>query len=109
MSRNDPVLVIAGQPPEIFPGSGLPVPAPVAWPTRREAVRAAVTVACFVGVPALAAVGAVFFLFALSAAVLVAPLVVAALTWTAWYCNRVPARRPSRGGSRRREDLRRRT
>jgi len=98
MSGNERVLVIAGQPPELFPGSGLPVPAPVAWPTRREAVRAALTVACFVGMPALAAVGAVIALFALSAAVLVAPLVAAALTWTAWHCNRVPARPPS-GGS----------
>ncbi len=92
MSRNEPIAVVA-RAPEIFPGSGLPVPAPVAWPTRREAIRAAAAVACFVGLPALVAVGAVLALFALSAAVLVAPLVAAALTWAAWHSNRVPAQR----------------
>lgn len=99
MSRNERVLVIAGEPPEIFPGAGLPAPAALAWPTRREASRAAAMVACFVGVPALAAVGAVLALFALSAAVLVAPLVAGALTWAAWHANRAPARLPSGTGA----------
>ncbi len=94
MSRSEPVLLVAGRPPGIFPGAGLPVPAPVVWPTRREAFRAAVMVACFVGVPAVAAVGAVLALFALSAAVLVAPLVAAGLTYAVWYGNRAPTRRP---------------
>jgi preprotein translocase subunit SecE len=81
--RNEPVVAIAVEAPE--------APVAIEWPTRREATRAVAAVACFVGVPALAAVGAVVALFALSAAVLVAPLVAAALTWAAWHCNRAPS------------------
>lgn len=101
MSRDEPVLVVAGHPPEVFPGSGLPLPVPVPLPTRREALRAAAAVAVFVGVPALAAAGAVLALFALSAAVLAAPFVAGALIWAAWHYNRVPARRPPAGGDAR--------
>lgn len=88
MGGNDQVLAIAGRLGAALPGTGLPIPAPVPWPTRREALRAALAVACFVGAPALAAVGAAVALFALSAVVLLAPLVAAALTWAAWHCNR---------------------
>lgn len=91
MSGNDQALVIAGELAEALPAPGLPAPE-IAWPTRREAIRAAVAVACFVGAPALAAAGVVLALFALSAAVLLAPLVAAALTVAAWHFNRVPAR-----------------
>ena len=91
MSGNDRVLVVAGQPPGMLQAAELAAQAAAALPTRREAIRATVAVACFVGAPALAAVGAVVALFALSAAVLLAPLVAAVLTWTAWRCNRVHA------------------
>lgn len=92
MDRHEPGSAIAAQPEGIFPAPGLPVAPPLAWPTRRDAVRAAATVACVVGLPAVVAAGAVLLLFALSAAVLVAPLVAAALTWAAWHVSRAPAR-----------------
>ena len=81
MMRDEPVIAIA-----VDAVDSVAIP----WPTRREATRAVVAVACFVGVPAIAAVGAVVALFALSAAVLVAPMIAAALTWAAWHCNRAP-------------------
>ncbi len=57
---------------------------------EREAARAAGLVAAFVGVPAVVAAGAVLTLFVLTAAVLLAPLVAAVLTWVAWRCNQPP-------------------
>jgi membrane protein implicated in regulation of membrane protease activity len=60
----------------------------------REARRAAVFVAAFVGVPATVAAGAVLMLFALTSLVLLAPLVAAVLTWVAWRYGR-PGPRPS--------------
>jgi hypothetical protein len=99
MGGNDQVLAIAGRLGEALPGTGLSIPAPVPWPTRREALRAALAVACFVGAPALAAVGAALALFALSAVVLLAPLVAAALTWAAWHCNRLGSEPSARGAA----------
>jgi preprotein translocase subunit SecE len=96
MRADEPVLVIAGQAPEILPGMAPPVSAPVVWPTRRDAVRAALTVACVVGVPALVAVGALLALFALSAVVLLAPVVAAVLTVAAWWGYRAPLEPPPR-------------
>jgi membrane protein implicated in regulation of membrane protease activity len=68
----------------------LVVAAPVAtfWQAERDAIEAAVFVAVFVGAPAVVAVGAVLFMFALTWLVLVAPLVALALTWAAWRSNR---------------------
>lgn len=83
MAGPDPAVAVA-QPPELL--------AEVPWPTRREALRAALIVACVVGVPSVAAVGAVLVLFALSAAVLLAPLVAAALAVAAWWGCRAPLR-----------------
>lgn len=70
-------LALHGSPP----GAG-------AFDAEREARVAAGFVAGFVGVPALAAAGAVLFMYALTALVLLAPLVAVALTWVAWRCNR---------------------
>jgi hypothetical protein len=58
---------------------------------EREARRAAAFVAVFVGVPAIVAAGAMLVLFALTAVVLLGPVVAAALTWAAWRYGR-PAR-----------------
>jgi hypothetical protein len=98
--QNEPVVAVAFDAPE--------PPIVIPWPTRREAARAVAAVACFVGVPALAAAGAAVALFAISAAVLLAPLVAAALMWAAWRGASGPidgkgASPPSargRGGSR---------
>ena len=51
-------------------------PVPSFWEVEREAIQAAAFVAAFVGAPAVVAVGAVLFMFALTWLVLVAPLVV---------------------------------
>lgn len=55
---------------------------------EREATRAAAVVAALVAVPAAIAAGAVLVLFALNLAVLLAPVIAIALTWTAWRANR---------------------
>jgi membrane protein implicated in regulation of membrane protease activity len=77
----------------------LVVAAPVAssWQGERDAIEAAAFVAAFVGAPAVAAVAAVLFMFALTWLVFLAPLVALALTWAAWRSNR-PARGEGRGG-----------
>ncbi len=92
MKANEPVLVTtAGQLLELsLPGGPLPGPAAPAWATRRDAAEAAAIVAGVVGVPALVAAGAVLMLFAMTAVVLLAPLVAAVLTWVVWRCNRPP-------------------
>lgn len=64
--------------------------APREWATQREAGAAAAFVAGVVGVPALVAVGAAVATFALTSAVLLAPLVAIALTVVAWRYNRSP-------------------
>jgi membrane protein implicated in regulation of membrane protease activity len=60
---------------------------------EREARHAAAFVAAFVGVPAAVAAGAALMIFALTALVLLAPLVAAVLTWIAWRYGR-PEPRP---------------
>ena len=60
---------------------------------EREARRGAAFVAAFVGVPAAVAAGAALLIFALTALVLLAPLVAAALPWIAWRYGR-PEPRP---------------
>ncbi len=55
---------------------------------EREARRAAVFVAAFVGVPAAVAAGTTILLSALTAIVLLAPLIAAVLTWVAWRYGR---------------------
>ena len=99
MKANEPVLVTtAGQLLESsLPGGPLPGPAAPAWATRRDALEAAAIVAGVVGVPALVAAGAVLMLFAMTAVVLLAPLLAAVLTWVVWRCNRRPSRRSARG------------
>jgi membrane protein implicated in regulation of membrane protease activity len=69
--------------------------APVAdWDrAEREARHAAALVATFVGVPAALAAGAALIVFALTWLVLLAPLVAAVLTWTAWRYGRPEPRR----------------
>lgn len=63
---------------------------------EREARRSAALVATFVGVPAAIAAGAALVMFALAWFVLVAPLVAAVLTWTAWrYGRPAPEHPPS--------------
>ena len=89
MGGNEEAVAIAGRMGAPLPGEGLPLAVPLPWPTRREAIRAALAVAFFVGAPAIAAAGVVLALFALSAVVLLAPLVAIALTWAAWHCNRM--------------------
>ena len=77
------------------------LPAPSGWAAEREAAKAAAIVAGLVGVPAVVAAGAVLVLFALTAVVLLAPLVAVLLTWLAWRCNRrealLPAEAPEAG------------
>lgn len=51
---------------------------------EHEARQAAGFVAAFVGVPAVVAAGAALAIFALTALVLLAPLVAGVLTWVAW-------------------------
>jgi hypothetical protein len=88
MNANEPVLSTAGLLELSLPGGQ--GPAAPAWATRRDAAEAAAIVAGVVGVPALVAAGAVLMLFAMTAVVLLAPLVAAVLTWVAWRCNRPP-------------------
>lgn len=88
MNANEPVLLTAGNLLELsLPGAPPPGLAP-AWANRRDAAEAAAIVAGVVGVPALIAAAAVLMLFAMTAVVLLAPVVAAVLTWVAWRCNR---------------------
>jgi hypothetical protein len=64
--------------------------APRDWATQREAGAAAAFVAGAVGLPALVAVGAAVTTFALTSAVLLAPLLAVGLAWIAWRFNRLP-------------------
>jgi heme/copper-type cytochrome/quinol oxidase subunit 2 len=64
--------------------------------THREARRAAMFVAAFVGVPAAVAAGATILLSALTAIVLLAPVVAGVLTWVAWRYGREDAAAPRR-------------
>ena len=64
---------------------------------EREARRAAALVAAFVGVPSVIAVGATLMLLAIVWLVLLAPLVAAVLTWTAWRYARWEPRTGSSG------------
>jgi hypothetical protein len=66
---------------------------------EREARQAAAFVAAFVGVPAVVAAGAALVVFALTALVLLAPLLAAVLTWVAWRYGK-PERAPARVGSK---------
>ena len=61
--------------------------APRDWATEREAGRAAVIVAAVVGVPVAIAVGAVFTVFVVTSAVVLAPLLAVGLAWIAWRSN----------------------
>jgi membrane protein implicated in regulation of membrane protease activity len=66
---------------------------------EHEAVVAAGFVGLFVAIPAVAAAGAVFALFALTSAVLLAPAVALTLTWVAWRYGRPAARRTVDGAA----------
>jgi membrane protein implicated in regulation of membrane protease activity len=55
---------------------------------EHEARRAAMFVAAFVGVPAAVAAGTTIILSALTAAVLLAPVVAIVLTWVVWRSGR---------------------
>jgi hypothetical protein len=55
---------------------------------EREARHAAALVAAFVGIPAAVAAGTTIVLSALTAAVLLAPLVAVVLSWVAWRYGR---------------------
>jgi hypothetical protein len=61
---------------------------------EREARRAAVFVALFVGVPAVVAAATALLIFALAWLVLLAPLIAAVLTWLAWRFGRAGPRNP---------------
>ena len=89
MNVHEPVLLSAESLFELsLPGAPLPGPAAPAWANRRDAAEAAAIVAGVVGVPALIAAAAVLMLFAMTAVVLLAPVVAAVLTWVAWKYNR---------------------
>lgn len=61
---------------------------------EREARRAAAFVATFVGVPAAIAAGATLLVPALTAIVLLGPVVAGVLTWVAWRYGRPASSTP---------------
>ncbi len=61
---------------------------------EREARHAAAFVAVFVGVPAAIAAGATIILSALTAIVLLAPVIAGILTWAVWRAGRAGSSGP---------------
>lgn len=81
-------VAFPGWPTPLITARAVAPAAPREWATQREAGASAAFVAGVVGIPAFVAVGTVAATFALTAAVLLAPLLAVGLAWIAWRYNR---------------------